>query len=215
MSVSNKFSIVKMKEGYYDFYKKAGTPVNVEVYNVAPIEQGSYNYIDSSASFEFVGLSVGIYLKSTATYTLQMGTDLFEAYFDTIDIYFDKQTMEATTVEYFIKCVTSMANMDIKWTGGSNYTFNSTEQPAPMYLKGDSEEYAETGAFGNSSIYYARRNQLHIENININQHQSGSVKFRVEARLRTYSGTPVIDEWKVNSIEILGDGLVVIGESNA
>jgi len=212
MSISNKFSIVKTGEGYYDFYQKDSASTTGIYYYVATAG-GTYTYNDSVGTFDTAG--AGGYARFTASITNQVGDDLFDAYFDTVDIYFDKQSLESSTVEWFIKCMTSTANIEVQWTSGSNYTFNSLEQPIAMH-RGAESNLLETGAFSNTNVYYGRRNQLHIEQIGVDQHLDSCIKFRIKAKLQTFDETSnLLDEWSVTSIEILGDGSVFIGGRDA
>ena len=57
---------------------------------------------------------------------------------------------------------------------------------------------------------------MQIEQINVDQHVDHSIKFRIKAKMKTFDDEDLLlDEWSVNSIEILGDGSVFIGGRDA
>jgi len=199
-----EYAVVKTNTGNKDFQKKGDFSNR---YIFVHDSGGEYYYDNNSGMFltvknsDFDRVSVSCYRQDSE--------DLFEAYFDTINILFEPKrfdgAMTDSNIKLFIKAACSMARIEVQYTSDGNYEFGTDKEYGTL------GEDSETASFENEEVCYVGKKQVEIKEVITDQREARSIKLRVFAKLTDDDGTtPRIDDFKVFNINILAEGKIVI-----
>lgn len=212
MKPTTNCSIIVLGYGYADYYRYEGKSKSIDRYFINSTATGGYDYNESTGEFTVNALGAGYWDKNTGPLggsillPIQTSSDYFNAYFDSVNIVFNKETVNANDLQMFLKASVSCANINISWASDSNAIFQTAQATRKLH-----EETEETGDWTNTTIYYKGKKQIFIKEIKPLSRIGRSIKFRVSAIMN--EGT--IDEIKIHHIEVLPTGIIFMGDNNA
>jgi hypothetical protein len=192
--------LVINEEGYADVYRKKSETESINTY-VRDTVAGSYYFDNVTGVMTTTNVGGITYSEQTSTMTYQTSSDYFEAYFDTVNIVYEKEAIQGNALEIFVKASTSLANCKISWASDSNMQFISEGKLALL------GSLKETGSWNNDTVRYARTQEVLIKKLTVKARNQNSIKLRVEAKLKTGG----IDDVNIHEINILPNGIFFIG----
>jgi len=174
------------------------SPIQVTKYTAAV--GGDWSYDVDTGDFAFTSGS-GDYDKEFVDIRRVAGGKLYDAYFDTINLYFSKEEIESNNMTLYVKVINSLSGIRMKHTPDSNYIFT------PESSDDNCGHEEETGSFGNEEVRFMGSKQVSIRQADTDVRDSKSIKFRIESDL-----TSGVDEFIIASIDFLGSGDFSEGE---
>lgn len=208
MITSLNCSILILGYGYADYYRYEGKTKAVTGYTFDSAGASAYDY--SQATGEFTvnsGPNHGYWAAVTAVnFPMQSSSDLFPSYFDSVNIVFNKETVNANDLQMFLKASVSCAGINISWASDSNAIFQTNQATRNLH-----ETVSETGDWTNTNIYYKGQKQIFIKEIKPLSRIGRSIKFRVIGNMNEGA----LDEIKIHHIEVLPTGIIFMGDNNA
>ncbi len=197
--------LIRLGEGYGDYYKK-GIKKSFNVYNqdnTATIPD-AYVYESATATFRLaVSADIGakpLYKLASKDHWVQVYTELYDAWADTIDIKLDSSAIKGATLEVYVKAGVSLASMKTSWSIDSK----TIMVDGPTNALGDR---ARTGSFSNDDVRFDGSQATIDLAFRPDVRDPQSIKFRLKAILNE-SG---IDDFVINSIRILPSNVIYIG----
>lgn len=196
------YGTILMGEGVKDYARLGDSgSVNVDTYvRISPWETfAGRRYAYSLATQTFTADTDGTYKKVSYQTLIQDESEDFEAYFDTVNYYFNKTNpiIKSNPISLFLVSAVSVIANDIMVTLDSNYRFD--ENAIEIKMNGYEEE---SSSFENDTVYALGSKQIEVDKVEcINSRPGNAVKFRIRARLnnpRISAGTiEVYGPWRI------------------
>ena len=217
------FSMLKLNEGSHERYRKTietQNSANTTYYYVKKGDKGydsNGNYVVCTASTTLVpayiynresgkmvsAVSGATHGRAQKHYYFQQSSAAFDRYFETANVIFNRDQFNDSVVQAFIKTCVSVAQIYINYTSDGNYNFSVDKVTAR-----DMGRTTQTAAWSNNPIYFDGSTRFVINNIQIDQKNSLSIRLKVSASLNS-------DKFEVYSIELSNAGLIFSEDTNA
>lgn len=210
-STTENYTLLRLDGGFYDYCYKTGTPTyTFAVYKRDTTSaSGTYWSTANATTTTSATNSAQIYnwAEARTTYELQKAEELFDASFETVNIFFDQEALQADPiVEMFLVSAVSFAQLKVSYSPDGNYTLSSPTA-ADIYTQGSEEE---TGSLDNTTIRYKGSKQIIVKAIQFDARDAYSVKFKVEAYLSDGTNT-YRDDIRIKAIHVLPNDVLFIG----
>jgi hypothetical protein len=199
--IMSSVKIIKLGEGYNDFYARALDSETITYYEYA--SGGDYDYDFDSAIMTDVS-GTGSYDAFSQSVRLQQSSQSFDTYFDTINLVLLSEEIKSNTLELFIKSLVSLTNLKVSYSTNGNYTYVTDKRELRQ------GKLLESGALENATVRKEGSKQYVTLATPINSKlNSGSIKFRIEVKMVAN------DIMFINSIKVRQGNLAFIGGEDA
>lgn len=204
------YGMIMFGQQHKDFARYDGTVENTE----------SYEYVGSGGTHIYDDIECVFVADANGTYNIKYlqnkvmdESDSFDAFIETINIFYDPTYRSMMVNDTTIKALVSMAISKhpnvISWGNNSNYTTNDYKG---WFTSGELEE---TGDFSNDVIYVAGSKQVVVREVVVNDDNAQAIRIRVEVGLQDVDGNDVFDDFRVFQVQLLATGYFGIGGDNA
>lgn len=206
MRTTRNCAILLLGYGYADYYRYQTKTNAIQTYSYDSTKTSDYDYDELTGEFSS-NPGAGYWSADTPdTINVMTSNDYYNASFDSVNILFNKETVNANDIQMFLKAATSMQSINITWASDSNFVFQTANTEKKLH-----EKEEETASFNNDTIHYKNAKQIVIKEIKPLSRVARSIKFRVSAIM----SPDTLDEIRIHHIEVLPSGLLFVGDNNA
>ena len=201
--------IIRMNEGHKDYLRYSSSSLTNETISTYERIVGAYagtKYAYNAVSATFTEDTDGLYKKVDLTISKQDLSNIFDAWFDTVNYYYDlsdgKLLKENPLAVYIVSGVTA-TRAEVQVALDSNYNFNTETE----YVKFSEDE--DTGLIENAVITAKKEVEVYaVRNLNVRDHYC--IRFRVKCKT---NGN--FDDFRVYEMRYSPSGAFYVGGDDA
>ena len=200
--------IIKMNEGHKDYLRYTPDDLDnvvIPTYGRAPEFYKGTVYAYSSELATFVANENGLYARTSITVSRQNLANIYDAWFDTVNIYYDLsdgKAVENIALAVYIVAAPTATRATVQTALDSNYSFNTSVEPVKF------SEDENTGLIANTVVSAKKETEVYaVRSLNNRDHYA--IRFRIKCKTDGY-----FDDFKVREIRYSPSGAFYIGGSD-